>query len=116
MCLQRAGYDLDAIEDFGKAIGAQPQDCNLYFMRSLSLSAVCRFAAAANDLQEAIRLSKIENASNAAYHACAAENGHPSVTSVYEGYLAMNQVDLGMSDAAKQVRVARLQIKKRERK
>ncbi len=115
MCLQRAGYDLDAIEDFGKAIAAQPQDCNLYFMRSLSLSVVCRFAEAVNDLQEAIRLSKIENKRNAGYHACAMEQGHASATSLYEWYLAMNQGDLEMSDAVKQLRLARLQLKRRWR-
>src|SRR5439155_9979938 len=116
MCLQRACYDLDAIEDFGKAIAGQPMDCNLYFMRSLSLSAVCRYAEAANDLQEAIRLSKIENTRNAAYHAGAVEKGHPSAISLYEWYLAMNQVDLGMSDAVLQLRLVRLQIKRREQK
>jgi tetratricopeptide (TPR) repeat protein len=58
MCLQRTGYDLDAIEDFDKAIASQPQDCNLYFMRSLSLTAVGRYEEAANGLQEAIRLSR----------------------------------------------------------
>jgi tetratricopeptide (TPR) repeat protein len=113
ICLQKADYDFDAIEAFCKAIAAQPQDCNLYFLRSFSLSALCRYAEAADDLREAIRLSKADNARNAGYHAHAQERGYPSVTAVYEHYLLVNQIDLEGSDEVQEFRRARLQIKRR---
>src|SRR5947209_3017128 len=55
-CLQALGFDLDAIDDFNKAIALEPDDCNLYFMRGLSLREVCRYRDADEDFRTAVAL------------------------------------------------------------
>src|SRR5205085_2205217 len=94
MCLQSAGYDLDAIEACERAIAAQPYDGNLYFMRSLSLQAIHRYKEAQSDLLEAIRLSKEPNARNNAYHEYSKETGYATVTAFYEARMMFIQVSL----------------------
>lgn len=112
-CFQRSGYDFDAIEAFGRVLESQRQDCNLYFMRSLSLTAVCRYSEAADDLRDAIRLSKVNNSRNEGYHASAQLTGWASATAIYEHYLIVNELYLKKSDEVQELRRRGLQIKRR---
>jgi len=84
ICLQEFHYELDAIDDFNKAISLAPEEANLYFMRSLSRSATGDYTGCISDLQEAIRLSKIDNKYNDFWNNYAKETGWTSATAHYE--------------------------------
>lgn len=75
-CLQILGFDLDAIDDFAKAVAAEPSDCNLFFMRSGSRGAVGDLRGRVSDLKEAIRLAATDNTANRSYDALANERGY----------------------------------------
>lgn len=91
MCLQRLGYELDAIDDFNKAIAARPEDANLYFLRSLSRDHTGDLDGAVSDVEEAVRLSKAKTSDNDSYNDYAKETGWPSVTAFYESRLGLAQ-------------------------
>ena len=86
-CLQELDWNLDAIDDFSKAISLEPQDCNNYFMRALSKGATGDSAGCIADLQEAIRMSKVENSTNEEYCLGAKNMGWPSHTAMYEAQI-----------------------------
>ena len=95
LCLQGLDFDFDAIEDFTKAISRSPKDCNLYFVRSLSKSAVRDFDGSVADLKSAIYLSKENCELNRAYDDEAKKMGHRyGVTSMYEMRLSRVEMDL----------------------
>lgn len=75
-CLQKLRFDLDAIDDFTKAIELDPEDSNNYFMRSISKGAVGDLHGCVDDLSEAIRLAGIDSSSTRGYNAYARENGY----------------------------------------
>ena len=75
-CLQSLQFDLDAIDDFTKAIEFDPEDSNNYFMRSISKGAVGDLHGRIDDLNEAIRLAGIDSASTRSHNAHARENGY----------------------------------------
>ena len=87
-CLQSLEFHLDAIDDFTKAIGFNPADSNLYFMRSLSKGATGDLQGRVADLQEAIRVAGIDNASSRALNALANERGYK------DGIVGKYQMDL----------------------
>jgi hypothetical protein len=94
---------LDAIDDFTKAISLEPEDCNNYFERSNCKGAVCDFEGAIADLEEAIRLSKLNNAVNKEYDRLAKAMGQRNgVTAMYEARLAGERLFLAWPDAVKQ--------------
>ncbi len=68
-CLQTLQYDLDAIDDFTKAIEFDPEDSNYYYMRSISKGAVGDLHGGIEDLKEAIRLAGIDSASTRSHNA-----------------------------------------------
>lgn len=74
-CLQALGYDLDAIDDFTRAIAESPDDCNLYFARAMSKNGVDDFQGSVDDLEKAVELSKVDNDLNQSYRASAMEQG-----------------------------------------
>ena len=82
--LQVLGFDPDAISDFSKGITLEPEDSNLYFMRSLSRGGIGDLHGAVEDLEEAIRLSEIDNALNATYNVWAKQHGYDSITTKYQ--------------------------------
>jgi tetratricopeptide (TPR) repeat protein len=92
-CLRGLGFDLDAIDDFCKAISLASEEANLYFMRSLSRETTGDFAGCISDLQEAIRLSKIDNKYNAFWNNYSKESGWTSATALYEHYLSNAQLN-----------------------
>jgi tetratricopeptide (TPR) repeat protein len=70
ICLQELDYDLDAINDFDKAIILSPNDCNKYFLREVSKNKILDIEGAMTDLEKAIELFKIDHALHKKY------NGH----------------------------------------
>lgn len=74
-CLQLLNFDLDAIDDFTKAIARETKDCNLFYMRSVSRDAVGDFRGRVGDLQETIRLAGVPSRLNDAYNEAAQEQG-----------------------------------------
>ena len=84
MSLQALNFDLDAIDDFDRAILLAPGEANLYHMRSFSREAAGDHEGCVSDLQEAIRLSKIVNRHNDYWNGYAKETGWPSATAKYE--------------------------------
>ncbi len=75
-CLQALGYHYEAIEDFDKAIMLSPEDCNMYFSRSISKGAILDYLGEINDLEIAIKLSKIDNKLNRGYNEEAISQGY----------------------------------------
>jgi len=75
-CLQSLKFDLDAIDDFTRAIEFDSEDSNNYFMRSISNGAVGDLQGRIDDLEEAIRLASIDRPSTRSYNAQAREKGY----------------------------------------
>ena len=93
ICLQVLGFELDAIDDFNKAIAAKPEEANTYFLRGLSRGHTGDFDGAIAEMQEAVRLSKVDNENNDYWNDYAKETGWPSATVVYEFNLARAQAN-----------------------
>jgi tetratricopeptide (TPR) repeat protein len=111
MCLQALGFHLDAIDDFDKAIDREPDDCNLYFMRAMSMRGAGRYEDADEDFRRAIALSKVKNERNRGYDAHANEKemgGWPSAAAVYEAQKRFNDLDLEASGAVQELLKERL--------
>lgn len=88
-CRQSLKLHVDAIDDFNKAIASEPDDSNLYFMRSNSKGALGDLLGRIADLQVAIRVSAIDNAANRSHNEGAREQGHRNgVISIYQFQLA----------------------------
>lgn len=94
MCLQALGYDLDAIEDFNKAISTSNDDANLYFLRAISRSSVGDIEGSVEDFRKAVELSKIPNEINNSYNLTIKEKGYNSVTDFYKSYLLREEETL----------------------
>jgi tetratricopeptide (TPR) repeat protein len=75
-CLQSLQFDLDAIDDFTKAIELEADNSNNYFMRSISKGAAGDLQGRIDDLNEAIRVSGIDCATSRSHNAYARENGY----------------------------------------
>lgn len=92
-CYQSCELHDKAIDDFNAAISLQPEDCNLYFMRSNSKNSQGDHDGEINDLQEAVRLSRIDSERNKAYYLSAQEMGWPDGhTSLYQRSLQMTEI------------------------
>ena len=83
-CLQALEFHLDAIDDFSKTIELTPDDCNLYFSRSMSKMSMYDCEGQVSDLEKAIELSKINNELNQEYLLNAKEMGRDSHTLIYQ--------------------------------
>lgn len=94
-CLQELHFDYDAIADFDNSIALSQNDCNLYFLRSLSKAAILDFKGEIVDLERAIELSKIDNASNREYNDELRKRGYPSgATPMFEMHLIRARMNL----------------------
>lgn len=94
-CLQSLKFDLDAIDDFTKAIEFDPEDSNYYFMRSISKGAVGDPQGRIDDLNEAIRLAGIDSASTRSHNANAREMGYTDgVAGMYRMQMMFANLDL----------------------
>jgi tetratricopeptide (TPR) repeat protein len=76
-----------AINDFNKIISHRPEDCNSFFLRSVSKNKIDDFRGAILDIKKAIKLSLADNDTNEAYHDLAFKLGFGTITSLYEAYL-----------------------------
>lgn len=77
-CLQGLRFHYDAIKDFDKSISSEPNDCNMYFSRSVSKAAILDFEGEIADLEKAIQLSIANNTINEGYNRQAQEQGFES--------------------------------------
>lgn len=94
-CLAQLGYDYDAIEDLNKEISSSPNDCNNYFLRSLSKSAILDYEGAIADMEKAIELSKGDNNLNKAYNDDAKKLGYSNgAIEMFQQYLISSKMDL----------------------
>jgi tetratricopeptide (TPR) repeat protein len=55
ICLQMLNYHVEAIEDFTNALDLVPEDCNIYYLRSLSEEAIGDYDNALQDAKPAKR-------------------------------------------------------------
>jgi tetratricopeptide (TPR) repeat protein len=97
MCLQALNFDLDAIDDFDKAIVQKAGDPNLYFMRGLSKSSAGYIVESIIDFGVAVELSKSVNELNKDYNSIIKENGWQSITDFYNSYLIREKNTLDMA-------------------
>lgn len=97
MSLQALNFDLDAIDDFDKAIAQNPEDANLYFFRGLSRSAAGYIVDSIKDFSRAVELSKIPNELNKNYNSTIKGKGWQSITDFYNSYLIREKDTLEMA-------------------
>jgi tetratricopeptide (TPR) repeat protein len=99
-CLQILGFDLDAIDDFDKAVAGDPSDCNVFFMRSVSKGAVGDLHGRVSDLEEAARLAGADNAANRPYNALAQKRGYSDgVVGMYAVEMLLANQDIESQDS-----------------
>jgi tetratricopeptide (TPR) repeat protein len=87
MCLQALKYHIDALADFDNAIEISPQDCNIYYMRSLSRVQLDDNSGAISDVHKAIELSQVKNEINRVYNEGRIKNGESSLHDFYTLHL-----------------------------
>jgi tetratricopeptide (TPR) repeat protein len=118
-CLQAMEFHLDALDDFRIAISANPEDCNIIFLRSFSRSAVGDWDGCIADRKEAIRLSQADTALNRSYDAGAKEMGHRGgVAAFYESHLFHAELELESVRSRRQANLAPImqpKLKRRQR-
>lgn len=83
ICLQSLDYDLDAIDDFDRAIALQPENSLTFYQRSLSKTATGDLRGCVSDLQEAIRLADVDNKYTRGLDAHARETGYKDSAHYY---------------------------------
>jgi tetratricopeptide (TPR) repeat protein len=93
-CLKALGFDLDAIDDFNKAIELNQEDCNGYFQRAFCKKGAGDIAGCVGDLQEAVRLSEVDSDLNREYNVLAKKQGSQSATSLYMAHLLLAESKL----------------------
>jgi tetratricopeptide (TPR) repeat protein len=103
-CLQLLDFHLDAIDDFNKAIPLEPEDSNLYYMRSVSKGATGDLHGRVADLKEAIRLSEIDNNVNKTFNLGAKKLGFESSTAIFKAELLSANLDIEQQEVDERVR------------
>lgn len=85
-CLNHLGFYFDAIEDFTKAINIKPKHgiASNYHMRSIIKDTVFDYEGSLADIEEAIRLSKLDNDDNEYWNDYAKKTGFKTATQFYE--------------------------------
>jgi len=84
VCLQHLKLNREAIDDLHQALLLEPDDCNLYFLRSNSKLALGDYDGAIADLRVAIRLSRCDSGLNRVYDDLARRDGFHRIADVYE--------------------------------
>lgn len=75
--------NLDAIDDFTKAIALDHDDCNIYYLRAISREAVGDLEGVETDIKKAVLLSQRDSKLNRAYNDYAGGLGYTSVGDLY---------------------------------
>jgi tetratricopeptide (TPR) repeat protein len=90
-CLNDLGFYFEALEDYNKAIQQRPSKgiASNYHMRSMIKQSLLDFQGSLADLNEAIRLSKLDNDDNRWWNNHANTMGFKSATEVYEDSLPL---------------------------
>lgn len=86
-CLSNLGFELDAIDDFGRAIALDPDDSHNYYGRHVSRNAIGDLLGAIADLKEAIRVASLDHP----YNRLMQEQARKMGSSLEERY----QIELG---------------------
>jgi tetratricopeptide (TPR) repeat protein len=97
-CLQSLNFDLDAIDDFDRAIALEPENSVTFFQRSLSKGSTRDFRGRVSDLQEAIRLAGVDNAYTRSLDVHARETGYKNAADYYEMQMESAKLDLEWLD------------------
>ena len=96
-CLQVCGLHAKAVRQYDIAIALRPEDCDLFFRRYVAKSAAGDIDGAIEDLQEAIRLSKVDNELNEKYRLAAKEIGW------YDGHTSLFKCHSSIAEAKKRI-------------
>lgn len=83
-CLDKFEFYYDSISDYNKSISLDSGKANVFYMRSLAKSFIKDFRGALEDIEEAIRKSKVDNEDNRYWNSYAKETGFDSATQKYE--------------------------------
>ncbi len=94
LCLQSLNYDLDAIDDFDRAIALQPENSLTFYLRSLSKSSTSDLRGCVSDLEEAIRLAGVDNEYTRNVDAHARETGYKDAAYYYRKQMDFYKVRL----------------------
>jgi tetratricopeptide (TPR) repeat protein len=86
VCLQMLQRHQDAIDDFTKAIALDNEDCNTYYLRSISREAVGDLERGETDIQNAVLLSQRNSEFNRKYNDYARSLGYTCVGDMYSAY------------------------------
>jgi len=100
-CLNDLGFYFDAIEDYNKAIEKKPKTgiASNYHMRGLIKDKVFDYKGGLADIDEAIRLSKLDNHDNEFWNEYAKKTfGYDSATQFYELQRDMFKVSLDVEE------------------
>jgi tetratricopeptide (TPR) repeat protein len=93
-CLQTLKYHYDAIVDFDKAIEISPNDCNLYFSRSISKGAILEYEGEIDDLRKAIELSRENTRLNRKYNDKAQKKGYSDAAHMFSSRMMILESNL----------------------
>jgi tetratricopeptide (TPR) repeat protein len=94
ICLQSLNYDLDAIDDFDRAIALQPENSLTFYMRSISKRSTGDFRGCVSDLQEAIRLAGVDNKYTRNLDAHVRETGYKDSAHYYRLQMDSSKITL----------------------
>jgi tetratricopeptide (TPR) repeat protein len=100
-CLNDLGFYFDAIEDYNKAIERNPKRgiASNYHMRSLIKDTVFDYEGSLTDIEEAIRLSKLDNDDNEFWNDYAKKTlGYNTATQFYEWQQDIVKLRLGLEE------------------
>lgn len=104
MCLQALDYHTEALPDFDKAIELSPQDCNIYFMRSISRIKLCDNTGAISDARAAVELSQVDSEMNRVYNEEKIKNGWFSLHDFYTLHLQGTEVMARINERTKRTK------------
>lgn len=91
-CLQGLGYQYEAICDFDKAISYSPNDCDIYFSRSISKGKILDYSGKVDDIERAIQLSKESTKLNEEYDDEAKKMGYQNVAELLHFHLDIARI------------------------
>ena len=89
--LQSCNYHIEAITDFSKIIGLEPNNASYYSSRASSKSSLCDYEGAIIDARRAIELSHLTSSANQHSNEKAKALGYSSASQFYQQQLERNE-------------------------